>query len=96
MLAKLHEQIRKAAEAIGGAKGPKLKYIDLAGEINRKIESEYRDNPAGLKELKETLMTLRPFVLNSSGLRLRRGISYHSRLTRLKRNLQRLSLNRSI
>ncbi|MEK4474336.1 terminase family protein [Paenibacillus sp. FSL R7-0048] len=73
MLAKLHEQIRKAAEAIGGAKGPKLKYIDLAGEINRKIESEYRDNPAGLKELKGNLDDFEAFCFEFLRIKTKTG-----------------------
>ncbi|WP_339248206.1 DNA packaging protein [Paenibacillus sp. FSL R10-2796] len=73
MLAKLHEQIRKAAESIGGAKGPKLKFVDLAGEINRKIESEYRDNPAGLKELKGNLDDFEAFCFEFLRIKTKTG-----------------------
>lgn len=73
MLAKLHEQIRKAAEAIGGAKGPKLKYIDLAGEINRKIESEYRDDLEGLKELKGNLDDFEAFCFEFLRIKTKTG-----------------------
>lgn len=73
MLAKLHEQIRKAAESIGDAKVSDLMYIDLAGELKRKMSAEYRDNPAGLKELKVSLDDFEAFCFEFLRIKTKKG-----------------------
>lgn len=45
VLDKIHEQIRKAAEAIGTTEDTELIYINLAGELVRKLKAEYRNDP---------------------------------------------------
>ncbi|MNW38168.1 Terminase-like family protein [compost metagenome] len=62
MLDKIHEQIRKAAEAIKETYDDlKLAYVNLAGELKRKLKDEYRDDSEGLKEFKGNLDNFEAF-----------------------------------
>lgn len=61
MLGKIHEQIRKAAEALSEADDLELIYVTLAGELRRKLKDKYRDDPKGLEKLKGNLENFQSF-----------------------------------
>lgn len=74
MLAKIHEQIQKVAEAIQETNDDlKLMYVNLAGEIKRKLKNEYRNNPKGLEELKGNLDDFEAFCFEYLRIKTKTG-----------------------
>ncbi|MCR8633477.1 terminase large subunit domain-containing protein [Paenibacillus radicis (ex Xue et al. 2023)] len=73
MLHKIHEQIRKAAEAINVSEESELKYIELAGEINRKLKAEFRDDSKALKKFKGNLDNFEAFCFEYLRIKTKTG-----------------------
>lgn len=89
LLDKIHERIRRVAEAIGETKNYKLLYVNLADELNRKLSTEYRNDPEGLKKLKGNLEFFESFCFEFLRIKTKAGDIVPLTLNKAQKKLAR-------
>jgi hypothetical protein len=73
LLYKIHEKLRLAAEAISPVNDNEFRYINLAGELVRKLKKEYREDPEALKSLKGNLDDFEAFCFSYLRIKTKKG-----------------------